>query len=718
MASFLLEVGTEELPARFVDEALAQWRSRLPQWLAEQRLFDADQAATAVQLYGTPRRLAIVIQGLPTQQADIEEEIKGPPTKSAFKDGVPTPAATGFAQKQGVRVEDFEIRPTDKGDFIFVRKTLKGRPVAELLAELVPSLITGLEGKRLMRWGNGDVKFSRPVRWLVTLLDDQVLPVTFSNGAEAVYQSDRISAGHRVLHPAPVTIAHADQYVETLRKAFVEVDLDIRHKTIVEQAQAAAAKVGGVATIDDGLLQEVINLVEYPSAVVGSFDAEFLALPSEVVVTEMESHQRYFPVRPQADSHELLPYFITTSNGDPAKADIIAAGNQRVIRARLSDGKFFFDADRKLKLEDFLSRLDLVTFQADLGTMSAKVKRIEAIAAQIADQLKITGTDRAHIDRAAKLCKADLVTQMVGEFPELQGVMGEKYARQGGEPEAVAVAIMEHYLPKGAGDALPQTLVGQVIGLADRIDTLVGIFSLGMIPTGSSDPFALRRAANAIVDIINAANLPLDLLQLLETVVQNFASQHQSVMKLSAAELLQQLKDFFLARLQTSLKEDQAIDYDLVNAVLGENDAEYSDRALHDLLNLRDRAAFLQGIRNDGRLAPIYAVVNRASKLAKQGDLDTATRDVTAVVQPSLFQKKSEQALFDAIKPLNSNDNYDQLVAALSAIAPALTNFFDGEDSVMVMDKDPDVKRNRLNLLGVLRNHAQQLADFGAIVKS
>jgi glycyl-tRNA synthetase beta chain len=713
MASFLLEVGTEELPAQFVDGAIAQWRLNIPKSLADRNL-----ATTAIEFYGTPRRLAVLIQGLPTQQADVQEEIKGPPVGSAFKDGKPTKAAEGFAQKQGVAIADFEIRSTDKGEFVFVQKMIPGRPVAELLAELVPQWITGLEGKRLMRWGHGDLRFSRPLRWLVALLDAAVLPITFSNGAEAVYQSDRLSAGHRVLHPAAVTIPQADAYVETLRQAFVEVDFEQRRQTIVAQTQAAAQKLGGVATINPDLLQEVINLVEYPSVVVGKFDEAFLTLPAEVAVTEMESHQRYFSVRPSADSPELLPCFITISNGDPAKADIIAAGNQRVIRARLADGMFFFDADRKLPLADFLPKLETVTFQADLGSVRLKADRIVAIAQILAQQLAITGATQQQVDRAALLCKADLVTQMVGEFPELQGVMGEKYARHSGEPEAVAIAIMEHYLPKGAGDRLPQTLVGQVVGIADRLDTLVSIFGLGLLPTGSSDPFALRRAATAIVNITWAANLPLDLGQLLAMVIANFSQQYAEVMKLSAAELSQQLRDFFLQRVQTLLKDERQIDYDLVNAVLGENDAEYADRALCDLLNVRDRAEFLQMVRHDGRLAPIYAVVNRASKLAAQGDLDSQTRDVTAVVKPALFQKKSEKALFAAVSGLKSEGDMDQLVVALSAIAPALTNFFDGDDSVMVMDSDPAIKQNRLNLLGVLRNHARGLADFAAIVKS
>ncbi len=714
MASFLLEVGTEELPAGFVDEALGQWRSRIPKLLADHYL-----NPDTIEYYGTPRRLAIVIKGLPLQQADQTEEVKGPPAQAAFKEGKPTKAAEGFAQKQGVSLDALEIRPTEKGDFVFVRKVIKGRPLAEILTELVPQWITGLEGKRLMRWGDGELKFSRPIRWLVALLDDQVLPIAIvSNSIH--YESDRISHGHRVLHPNTVSIPNPEAYVSTLKSAFVEVDIDQRQATIQQQVEAAAAQTGGAATISPPLLREVTNLVEYPSAVVGKFDAEFLELPSEVITTEMESHQRYFPVRKSQDSTELLPYFITASNGDPAKSAIIAAGNERVIRARLSDGKFFFDADRKLPLEGYLPKLETVTFQADLGSVRGKVDRIGTIANQIADQLQIAGEAKSHIQRAALLCKADLVTQMVGEFPELQGVMGQRYAIDSQEPAAVATAIFEHYLPRGAGDSLPKTLTGQVVGLSDRLDTLVSIFGLGMIPSGSSDPFALRRAANAVVNITWSANLTIDLYQLLEQVVSNFSSNHAQVLKVSASELLQQLKDFFLQRIHTLLREDYGIDYDLVNAVVGDNDPEYAERTLRSLLDVRDRAQFLQTIRNDGRLAAIYETVNRASRLALQGTLDTQQLNPAEVVNPDRFQKVSEQTFYDALVTLSQQgqQDYTKLVESLSQIAPAVSKFFDGEDSVLVMDSDPAVKQNRLNLLGVLRNHGRVLADFGAIVKS
>lgn len=717
MATFLLEVGTEELPASFVASAISQWRSRIPTDLKEQFL-----DPSGIQVYGTPRRLAVVIEGLPECQADREEEVKGPSVKAAFKDGKPTKAAEGFARSRGVSVDDFETRQTEKGEFIFVTLKIPGRPTAELLTELIPQWLFGLEGKRFMRWGDGDQRFSRPVRWLVALLDAEVLPLTMENGAEAV-TSDRRSEAHRVLHPESVSIPTASAYLETLRSAFVEPDPAQRRETIESQATAVAAEVGGVAVIDPDLLEEVTDLVEYPTAVVGRFEPEFLEVPAEVLVMEMESHQRYFPVVKEAGSKELLPYFITVSNGDPAKADIIAEGNGRVIRARLSDGRYFFDVDRKKPLEDYLPQLETVTFQEELGSMRQKVDRIVQIAGHIARQLELAEGDRATIQRAALLCKADLVTQMVGEFPELQGVMGQKYALASNEPTAVADAVFEHYLPRGAEDEMPQTLAGQVVGISDRLDTLVGIFSLGMLPTGSSDPFALRRAANAIVSITWEANLGLNLEQLLEQVMADFVAAN--LLPESKVETLRdQLRDFFLQRVRTLL-EERGIDYDLNNAVLGEADRDYAERALQDLLDVRDRAQFLQSIRENGALDRIYETVNRSARLAKQGDLGFDALDPIPLIQPKLFEKTSEQGFYDSLVKLlpqtqaaQAERDYQKLIDALEAITPTVSNFFDGEDSVLVMADDPDVRRNRLTLLGLLRNHARVLADFGAIVKS
>ena len=736
MTTFLLEVGVEELPASFVDDALHQWQQRVPQSLAELGL-----TLGAVHFYGTPRRLAIVLEGLPDRQADRVEEIKGPPAQAAFKDGQPTRAVEGFVQKQGVSLADLEVRPTDKGEFVFARKTIPGRSLSEILTELAPQWILGLEGKRFMRWGEGEVRFPRPIRWLVSLLDDAVLPLQIENGNQTV-KSDRFSQGHRVLHPAPVAIDRAGDYVAAMEQAFVLVKGQQRSDRIRQQILDAAAAVGGVAEIPEDLLAEVTQLVEWPTAVVGDFETDFLKFPPEVITTVMISHQRYFPIRkPQAPPDgdctnaqaSLLPQFITLSNGDPAKSDGIAAGNGRVIRARLADGEFFYKADCKQPLDAFLPQLETVTFQEALGSLRRKVDRLVHIAKTIATQLQCSEAQRTQISRAALLCKADLVTQMVFEFPELQGVMGQKYALIGEETPEVATAILEHYLPKGAGDALPQSLTGQVVGLSDRLDTVVCIFGLGLLPTGSSDPFALRRAANAIVNMIWSAHLSLNLQVLLHQFTQEFVEYFPDL-KTDLSQLRSQLEDFFLQRIRTLLQEEQAIDYDLVNAVVGnpetaENDRAYSDRAYSDraltqLLDVQVRAQRLQTLRSTGQLNLLYETINRATRLARQGTLDFVTLDPMDLIHPDRFQQPSEQALYDALVNLlpetqtaQATRQYDRFIDSLTTIAPTVRDFFDGENSVMVMDPDPQIRENRLNLLGLLRNHGRVLADFGAIVK-
>ncbi|AFZ36150.1 glycyl-tRNA synthetase beta chain [Stanieria cyanosphaera PCC 7437] len=715
MPNYLLEVGVEELPADFVQVAIAQWQTRIPQSLQTEFL-----TPEAVEVYGTPRRLAVLIKGIPAQQADREEEIKGPPASAAFKDGQPTKAAEGFARKQGVAVEDLEVRDTDKGEFVFVQKKIQGRVATEILQELSPQWITGLEGKRFMRWGDGDLRFPRPIRWLVALFDEEILPLELVNGSETI-KSDRISAGHRILHPEPVTIDHASAYLESLRAAYVEADFEVRKQKITEGIKAAAQELSGVAEIYPDLLAEVVNLVEYPTAVIGTFESEFLSLPTEVITTVMVTHQRYFPVKKAEDHHNtLLPNFITISNGDPSKKEIIAEGNARVIRARLADAQFFYKADCDEHLETYLPQLETVTFQEELGTMRDKVDRIIEVANTIAEQLNVDEQQRSEIESTALLCKADLVTQMVYEFPELQGVMGEKYALVSGESPTVARGIFEHYLPRTADDIFPETLNGQVVGIADRLDTLVNIFGLGMIPSGSSDPFALRRAANAIINVTWFADLGINLNELIQQGATDFLATHPE--RESPATALQ---EFFIQRIRTLLQDEKNIDYDLVNAVLGEEDSEYTERALDDLLDVRDRALFLQEIRNNGKLDAIYETVNRSTRLAVKGDLNTQELAPKELVNPDLFESVSEQAFYDALVELlpqtqsaQADRNYQLLVDGLAKIAPTVSNFFDGETSVLVMAEDEKIKRNRLNLLGLLRNHARVLADFGAIVKS
>ena len=709
--TFLLEIGTEELPADFVANAIAQWQSRIPKSLTDNLL-----TPESVQVYGTPRRLAVLIQGLPSQQPDREEAIKGPPAAAAFKDGQPTKAAIGFAKKQGVEVSALAIEATDKGDFVFVQKKTPGRPAQEILPELVFDWINRLEGKRFMRWGDGDLRFPRPIRWLVALLDQEILPLQLVNGSTTL-NSDRLSWGHRVLHPEIINIKQAKDYQENLRSAFVIVDPEERRQIITEQVKIAAKSLAGSAEIYPDLLSEVVNLVEYPTAVIGKFDTDFLTLPTEVITIVMVTHQRYFPVK-KADGN-LLANFITIANGDPKKAELIAEGNARVIRARLADAQFFYQADCDQSLESYVPQLETVTFQEELGTMRDKVDRIIEVAQQIAEQLNLDEKNCQEIESTALLCKADLVSQMVYEFPELQGIMGQKYALVSGESREVSNGIFEHYLPRNVEDDLPESLTGQVVGISDRLDTLVSIFGLGLLPTGSSDPFALRRAANAIVNITWSANLGINLEELLTQISADFLTAHSD--KNSPLELL---KNFFIQRIKTLLEDELKIDYDLVNAILGDNDADYTSRALENLLDVRDRAQFLQQIRTNGQLERIYETINRSTRLASKGNLDFQVLNPECQINPDLFVKSSEKAFYDALIALvpitekaQSDRNYQYLVEGLGKIAPTVASFFDGADSVMVMDENLEIRTNRLNLLGLLRNHSRVLADFGAIVK-
>lgn len=711
MPDFLLEIGTEELPADFIDSAIHQWENTITQNLKDEFL-----SANNINIYATPRRLAVLIEGLQDKQGDREEEIKGPPITSAFKDGKPTPAAEGFARKQGVKVSDFHIKATDKGEFIFINKKTIGEKTTTILQRLIPQWITSLEGRRFMRWGDGDLRFPRPIRSLISLWDNDILPIILVNGLTTL-KSDRTTSGHRVLHPETVKILSAKNYVDSLQKASVLADVKSRKQKIEGEINVLADTVGGKAQIYPDLLAEVTNLVEYPTAVLGKFEPEFLQLPSEVIATVMIKHQRYFPI--EDEKGDLMPYFITISNGDPQKSDIIATGNAKVIRARLADAQFFYEADCDEHLETYLPQLETVTFQEDLGSMHHKVNRIISISQQISEQLKLNEIQCTEIESTASLCKADLVTQMVYEFPELQGIMGEKYALVSGESATVAKGIFEHYLPRNAGDILPQTLNGQVVGISDRIDTIIGIIGLGMIPSGSSDPFALRRAANGIINITWHGNLNINLHQLLSQGCAEFVVAHPQ--KESPFNII---KEFFIQRINTLLQDELNIDYDLVNAVLGQNDQEYIERALNNLLDVRNRALFLQKIRNNGTLSQIYETVNRSTKLAMKGSLNTKELDLKNNVNTDLFESISEKEFYDALEKLipiskeaKIQSDYQLLTDALLEINPKVTNFFDGENSVLVMADNEQIKTNRLNLLGLLRNNSRILADFGAIIK-
>lgn len=687
MTDFLLEVGTEELPASFIDQALVQWQAKIPQQLTELCL-----PFGALELYGTPRRLALLIRDIAPSQSDRVVETKGPALGSAYGNGQePTKALLGFMRSKGIQAEDLIIKDTDKGQFVYGRQQIKGRSTPEILAERVREWIIGLQGKRLMRWGWGDLKFPRPLRWLVALWGDQVLD--WDLGIENL-QIDRFSQGHRVLAGQAIPIDRADNYVKALETGGVIVDRSRRAQIIQAQIRSIEQELNAQVKVPEALLAEVVNLVEYPTAILGDFGAEFLTLPPEVIETEMISHQRYFPVYRDG---QLLPHFITVGNGDPRKSQIIAQGNCRVIRARLSDGKFFFESDRAVPLESFLPQLDKVTFQEQLGSMGAKVARMQEIfplVCQAIPNLTLTAVEQQLTQRSIELCKADLVSQMVKEFPELQGIMGGYYARSSGEPPAVATAIAELYQPQ------PRSLIGQLTALCDRLDTLVGIFSVGIVPTGSSDPFALRRCANSIVQMAWQNHYRLHLPQLLQSVISIYPNP-----SVAPGQLYENLSKWMQYRC-VSLLQEAGWDYDLVASLFGKDDPAYQYLALSDLDRLAQRAQFLQTCRADGTLAQVREVVHRADRLA-QGSFS---------IDPNHFSAPAEVKLHEALKNLVFPPDSDrQLLDALVSIAPILAQFF---DEVMVMAEDPQQRANRLGLLQIIRDYSRQLADFSCIVSS
>lgn len=686
MPTLLLEVGTEELPASFVHSALEQWQTTIPN-----QLQDLGIPVERVRVLGTPRRLALILEGLPERQPDRLELIKGPPAQGGDGQGSWSAAAQGFARKQGVDLTDLKVQQTDKGAFVFAHKRTAGQGIAAVLTPILPTWITGLKGERLMRWGSGDLKFPRPIRWLVCLLGDQVLPLRLEN-----LLADRLTWGHRVLHPQPIALAQAEDYETALQQAGVIPDPDRRRTQIQTQVQTLADKVGGIPGIPEELLGEVTQLVEWPNGVLGQFETRFLGLPPALITMVMTRHQRYFPVYDAAHPDRLLPYFVTISNGDPAKAEVIAAGNSRVIRARLADADFFYREDQKIPLADRVPQLAKVTFVEELGSLRAKVERIEQVAEGLGLALGLEEGLRAEVRRTAHLCKADLVTQMVYEFPELQGVMGADYARRQGESDQVAQGIADHYAPH------PTTITGAVVGLADRLDTLVGLFHLGRIPSGSSDRFALRRAANTVIQILWERQWRLSLLESLELARQAYG----------IPVVPESLLEFFGQRLRALLQDERGFAYDLVNAVLPETDAPLRQQALADPLQLLERAQTLHHWRQSGLLAQVYAAVTRCVRLANQGSLGLEVWDPQGVVDR--LSQPAEEALFRACRALAATmGDLEALGQALVQLAPVVEQFF---QEVLVMDPDPQLRQQRLNLLGIIRNHSRRLGDWLALV--
>ena len=677
----LLEIGTEEIPAHVMPGILKELKENAEKALKEQRI-----AYAAVRTVGTPRRAALLVTGLAERQEDVSSENRGPSVAIAFDaDGNPTKAAQGFARGQHVDPKDL----VTKDDYVYAMVHEAGKDSAELLKEILPNLICSLSFPNNMRWGSLDFKFIRPIRWIVALLDREIIPFEVAN-----VTSGRVSRGHRFLSQGDFTIADAARYEKACEQAFVVVDPEKRNAQIRAGIEKVAKANGGAAEITEDLLEEVLYLVEYPTALCGAFDEKYLLLPPEAVITPMRDHQRYFPVKDAAG--KLLPLFITVRNGGAEHLETVQHGNERVLRARLEDAQFFFDEDRKKSLDEHREKLKTVVFQQGLGTMYEKTERVAALADFIADAVHADEKAHKHAHRAALLSKADLVTGMVQEFTELQGIMGREYARLDGRCEGVARAIDEHYKPRFAGDSQPQTEAGRIVSLADKIDTIVGTFSIGKIPTGSQDPFALRRQALGMVNTINEAKYSLSLCALVSKALDLYAITDAE----KRTSLQKAVADFIRLRLKNVL---EGIRYDVVDSVLENVDDVYGA-----LLRAKAVEAFVQTTDAPAGIQAFVRVANLAAK-AKSDAVDSAA-----------FQTEEEKALFAAYKRVQervtakcATRDYAGALKELPMLAAPIDAFF---DAVMVMDKDEAVRRNRLALLKSIDALAKAVADFGKIV--
>ena len=678
----LLEIGTEEIPAHAMPNILAQLKT-----LAETAFKDARISIGEIKTLGTPRRLALIINNVEEQQADISEEKRGPSAKIAFDaDGKPSKAAIGFARGQKVDPADL----ITKDGYVYAVVHEKGQAVDELLKGILPKIICDLNFPNNMRWGDLDFKFIRPLRWIVALFGDEVIPFEV-----AKVKSGKKSRGHRFLGDSEFVIDKASDYVSACEKEYVVVDQEQRRSMIVAEIEAVAKECGGKAEITDDLLEEVLYLVEYPTALAGKFDTQYLKLPAEAVITPMRDHQRYFPVK--TFEGELMPLFITIRNGGREYLDIVQHGNERVLKARLEDAQFFFNEDRKKSLEQHRDKLKTVVFQEGLGSIYEKTERLEKLATVIADLLEVDSKDKEHVIRAAQLSKADLVTGMVTEFTELQGIMGREYAKLDGEDSEVFLAIDEHYMPRFAGDSQPKTTAGRIVSLADKIDNIVATFSRGLIPTGSQDPFALRRQALGIVNTIIEAKWSISL----KTIVDEAMTLLKITDEVGREKLQKDVADFMRLRIKNVLSD--SVKYDVIDAVIEDVDDIYSvtlkAAALSDFVKTTDSTKTIQSFV-------------RVSNLAAKADSTEIKADLLNVEAEVTLYKAFEAIKVVAEELIGKND-YTGALEALQKLSMPINSFF---DSVMVMDDDLKIRSNRLALLKSIDNLLSQVAAFGKIV--
>ena len=678
----LFEIGTEEIPAGYLSPALEAMRAMLADHLRQ-----ADLAHGAITVAGTPRRLVARVAELAARQPDRREQVIGPPRKAAFDaNGNPTKAALGFARSRGIAMEDTEVVATERGEYLAATVEIAGRPANEVLGEILPAIITSLPFPKSMRWGSGTVPFARPIQWLLALYGGEVIPIAVNDVV-----AGRTTRGHRFHAPQEVEVRDFADYCRKLEERHVLVDPARRRQALVERVTAAATAIGGRVVADDELVATVTNLVEEPHPVVGAFDERFLALPREVLITSMREHQKYFAVEDEAG--RLRPHFVAVNNTRVRDASVAVEGHQRVIRARLEDAWFFFREDCKRPLADRVADLDGLIFQAKLGTMLEKCERLRALAGWLAERLAPDAVEAAQ--RAALLAKADLLTEMVGEFPSLQGVMGREYALLAGEPPEVAQAIHEHYLPLRAGDRPPASTIGGLVGIADRIDTVVGCFGIGATPTGAADPFGLRRQTLGLLHILEAKGLRLSLAALAAKACGLYGDRLTEPREQVVANVLAFVRGRFVHD-----RVGRGLPQEIVEAAVavGFDDPVDCDRRIEALATVSRQPEFQL----------LAGAFKRVTNILKDHE--------DATVEPSLFQAPAENTLYEALEktrqavaPLVAAGDYTAALTAMLAMKEPIDRFF---DDVMVMVEDERLRANRLGLLAGAAALFRTVADF------
>src|SRR5579864_6701555 len=709
MPDFLLEIGCEEIPARMIDAASAELRERVGALLSRERL-----AGGEVVAFDTPRRLAVIASGISAAQADVIEQLTGPSVNVAYKDGQATPAANAFARKAGVNVADLERVTTPKGEYISAKVTKKGRTAAEILAATLPKEIAAIYWPKNMYWQKASERFVRPVRWLVAMLDDQTIPLDFGG-----IQAGSRSRGHRILAGASLAIPRAgSSYIDSLRAAKVLGRAEREHQ-IRKALDAATRTIPGARWREDkALLDTVVNLTEYPSAILGGFDPQFLALPAEVLVTVMRDHQKYFALE-DADG-KLLPHFLAVLNTDSDPQGLIRHGNERVLRARFNDARFFWQTDQKKSLLERLDSLKHVTFQKDLGSYYEKTQRVQRLCSWLSEILKQhdVAVRPGVIHKAACLAKTDLTTELVKEFTELQGIVGGLYARvqqlDSSLPEAtrfaIADAVYDHYKPESTDDDVPRSLEGAVLSIGDKADTIAGMFALGLVPSGSKDPFALRRQANAIVKVIADKKLPLRLDELMRDARAGYQGSEAEKKFVADAKFSESVATFFRERLEFYLKDVCGYAYDVVKAVLGA-DAE-------NVVDAVQRAEAVKQVLHMPEFQAIGAACKRMRNILKQAEEKGIAPAATFESLPeSAGEEKNLAAYVEVngakVEALRNKKDYSDALRLLSTARESVDSFF---DKVMVMVEDPQVRANRLALVRTLLREFSTIADFSEIV--